>query len=339
MPRPDEGLIHAWLDGQLPADEAARIERLAATDAEWAAAVAEARGLVAASSRILSALDHVPAGVIPQRTTAHTPRRLPWWTKAAAAVVVMVGASVLVMQRGTSIPVATVPAATQARDARVAATVVPTPAPSPTASSGAKSTTESVARKHEALPKDAAKRVAAAPVTVPVQALASQNALDAARATVDSSHALPQERAVVASALRGAAPAEESNERMRRDAVVAKSVVGGVAKGVPPAPASQAGMLLRAEGVGGNAPVASARQTSAVCYRLQGTRAPTETSFIMRTVRSTGDTIRLEPVQRRDIQRAWILWRDGTWQGRLSADSTGRGAEPVVATPVPCPVP
>ena len=97
MPRPDEGLIHAWLDGQLPPDEAARIEQLAATDPEWAAAVADARGLVAASSRILSALDRVPAGVVPGRTTSRT-SRLPWWTKIAAAVVVVVGGSVMVMQ-------------------------------------------------------------------------------------------------------------------------------------------------------------------------------------------------------------------------------------------------
>jgi hypothetical protein len=107
MPRPDEGLIHAWLDGQLPPEEAARIEALAATDPEWAAAVAEARGLVAASSRILSALDHVPAGVVPRGTSARTGHRLPWWTKIAAAVVVVAGGSVVVMQ---SVPDGRLPA-------------------------------------------------------------------------------------------------------------------------------------------------------------------------------------------------------------------------------------
>lgn len=66
MSRPDEGMIHAWLDGELDAGESKRIEQLVATDPEWAAAAAEARGLVAASSRILGALDSVPAKVAPK---------------------------------------------------------------------------------------------------------------------------------------------------------------------------------------------------------------------------------------------------------------------------------
>ncbi len=61
----DEGTIHAWLDGALPADEASRIEAHVSSCAACATAVAEARGLIAASSRILSALDEVPGGVIP----------------------------------------------------------------------------------------------------------------------------------------------------------------------------------------------------------------------------------------------------------------------------------
>ncbi|MDQ6831549.1 MAG: carboxypeptidase-like regulatory domain-containing protein [Gemmatimonadota bacterium] len=61
----DEGTIHAWIDGALPPNEAARVESHAVECAPCAALVAEARGLVAASKRILSALDDVPAGVIP----------------------------------------------------------------------------------------------------------------------------------------------------------------------------------------------------------------------------------------------------------------------------------
>ena len=72
MSRPDEGLIHQWLDGECTPEESARIERLVATDAEWAAAVAEARGLIAASSRIVGALDAVP-------------RAMPVGSKAAPA--------------------------------------------------------------------------------------------------------------------------------------------------------------------------------------------------------------------------------------------------------------
>ena len=61
----DEGTIHAWLDGALDDAEAARVEAHVAECAECAAAVAEARGLIAGASRVLSALDHVPAHVVP----------------------------------------------------------------------------------------------------------------------------------------------------------------------------------------------------------------------------------------------------------------------------------
>ena len=53
----DEGLVQAWLDGQLSSDEARDVEARAAACAECAAVVAEARGLAAAASRILGALD------------------------------------------------------------------------------------------------------------------------------------------------------------------------------------------------------------------------------------------------------------------------------------------
>src|SRR5688500_8608949 len=57
----DEGTIHTWLDGQLPRDEAAAVEAHVAECRQCADVVAEARGLIAASSRILLALDDVPA--------------------------------------------------------------------------------------------------------------------------------------------------------------------------------------------------------------------------------------------------------------------------------------
>jgi hypothetical protein len=67
MQHPDEGTIHAWLDGQLPRDEAVAFEAHVAECRECADAVAEARGLIAASSRILTALDGVPRDVAPKR--------------------------------------------------------------------------------------------------------------------------------------------------------------------------------------------------------------------------------------------------------------------------------
>ena len=100
MQHPDEGTIHAWLDGALSPEEAASIESHVAECGECSAMAAEARGLIAASSRIVSALDVVPGGVIPARK----PRRAAWYMntqlRAAAALIVVAGASLFVMRNG-----------------------------------------------------------------------------------------------------------------------------------------------------------------------------------------------------------------------------------------------
>jgi hypothetical protein len=62
---PDEGLIHAWLDDALSAADAERLAAHVRTCAECRARVAEARGLIAGASRIVAALDDVPAGTRP----------------------------------------------------------------------------------------------------------------------------------------------------------------------------------------------------------------------------------------------------------------------------------
>ena len=69
----DEGTIHAWLDGELPPAEREAAEAHVAQCKRCAAAVAEARGFIAASSRILLALDAVPGGVLP--STAQSPSK------------------------------------------------------------------------------------------------------------------------------------------------------------------------------------------------------------------------------------------------------------------------
>jgi hypothetical protein len=97
----DEGIIHAWLDGALDATQARETEAHVASCTACAAAVAEARGFIAGASRILNALDDVPAGVIPKRPAAAPmavpvarPRRqwraAPWVTGIAALLVAAV---------------------------------------------------------------------------------------------------------------------------------------------------------------------------------------------------------------------------------------------------------
>jgi hypothetical protein len=91
----DEGTIHSWLDGALSADEAARVQAHVAECAQCASAVAEARGFIAASSRILTALDHVPRGVVPAAPPVKWYNRVEW-RAAAAVLVVAVGSLVVV---------------------------------------------------------------------------------------------------------------------------------------------------------------------------------------------------------------------------------------------------
>ena len=99
----DEGTIHSWLDGALSADEATRVQAHVGECRQCAAAVAEARGFIAASSRILTALDNAPRGVIP--VTAPVRRVNPMvWRIAATVLVVAAGSLVVVQNRESTQP-------------------------------------------------------------------------------------------------------------------------------------------------------------------------------------------------------------------------------------------
>src|SRR5688500_13890190 len=116
----DEGTIHSWLDGALSADEAARAEAHVADCPQCAAAVAEARGFIAASSRILTALDNAPRGVIP--VTAPRKRVDPLvWRIAATVLVVAAGTLAVFRSSGYKAP-AEMTALDSARVPEVAAT-------------------------------------------------------------------------------------------------------------------------------------------------------------------------------------------------------------------------
>lgn len=103
----DEGTIHAWLDGALGPNEARAAEAHVQTCSACAQSVAEARGLVAASSRILAALDDVPTVQESAREPLHISaarRRSGWWWRragipyAAAATVLLAVGTTLVLR-------------------------------------------------------------------------------------------------------------------------------------------------------------------------------------------------------------------------------------------------
>ena len=96
----DEGTIHSWLDGALVGDEAARVDAHVKECPECAAAVAEARGFIAASSRILTALDNAPRGVIPAAAPKKRVDPLVWRI-AATLLVVAAGTLVVFQNRGS----------------------------------------------------------------------------------------------------------------------------------------------------------------------------------------------------------------------------------------------
>lgn len=154
----DEGTIHSWLDGALSADEAAQVEAHVKECPQCASAVAEARGFIAASSRILTALDDAPRGVVP--VAAPRKRVDPLvWRVAATVLVVATGTLAVVQNRGknenlTSVSIDRARVSPQPTSAteRVLAAVGPTAAPADGAASKAvvnKAPTIALLRKAE----------------------------------------------------------------------------------------------------------------------------------------------------------------------------------------------
>lgn len=194
----DEGTIHAWLDDALPPDEAARVESLAGSCADCAALVAEARGLIAASSRILFSLDAVPAGVIPgtsdnvdQLAALRARQRASsrrWWQDrrvlVAASLVFVAGVSSLVWRTSPNDLTAPVQLTVESDSASAAPPAVPVPVPAAPAPVTARESQarDAVAEQSERRRDTTRGRVAAA-TPAPVDTPVAQKALaDAARA-------------------------------------------------------------------------------------------------------------------------------------------------------------
>ena len=181
----DEGTIHAWLDGALDAEEAARVEQHAAECATCAAAVAEARGLIAGASRIITALDHTPGGVVPRSMPAGTSfaarrSRSLWNTlrltparAAAAAVVFLAAGTALVLQYKPNDRAA----ASLVRDQ----SAVPKAAPVPATPQPAPSVADSVSSERTAPSAQSARTARNAPVAIPPAAGVAGNRIASGR--------------------------------------------------------------------------------------------------------------------------------------------------------------
>lgn len=106
---PEEGTLHAYIDGELSPAESATLELHVGECARCAAALAEARGYAAAASRVITALDAAPSAATvgtPVVRAASAPARraarpqifrLPY--ARAAALLLVVGGTVLVADR------------------------------------------------------------------------------------------------------------------------------------------------------------------------------------------------------------------------------------------------
>jgi hypothetical protein len=345
MPLPDEGLIHAWLDGQLPSEEAERVEHLVATDPAWEAAAAEARGLVAASSRILAALDNVPRGVLPVGgTVPPSARRLPWWTKAAAAIVVIAGGSTLVLQRAPAPMIDELPRAGAPVTPKTATTTVTTTVTAPPA---APKKSSALAKQQDVVkasaPPIAAAKIVQAEASKP-QALASAPAQAEAPAPV-SVPSLQEARTVggVLPSSAGGAPAQRvANQRVdaqraleqqaaaQRDAAVRARVES-------PFATNKAANALSGVVVTGMAAVPSV--TVGACYAMRDSKTSAATGIVMRGTKQVADTLFLAPLHTSSPMRGWIRVREGALRGVLTTEAEGRGMMLVTATRVSCTAP
>jgi hypothetical protein len=168
----DEGTIHSWLDGALSADEAARVEAHVAECPQCAAAVAEARGFIAASSRILTALDHVPRGVVPAVAPVKWYNRAAW--RAAAAVLVVAVGSLVVVTKDE-------------RNKVAAPTAAPAAAPSMIANAADSQVSGTQPQTMAASPRPTASKLQAPPTVMPVGQRAAKASSIAPTAEADFS--------------------------------------------------------------------------------------------------------------------------------------------------------
>lgn len=326
MSRPDEGLIHTWLDGECTPEESARIEALVASDPAWAAAVAEARGLVAASSRILGALDAVPDGVLPTGTPAAPVERARGfrvrpWMGIAAGLVLVAGTAIVLRERAEE---AFAPSAAVADMA-----VVETPAVStqtgladaaPTESAAAIATTLAVPTDIPAIGPARVVSGGAGVGGASVGAATTSMSGAVAAAPFVAERAIDARRAMEAGRAAETARAEESTRSREQD----------VQRVMAPPPAAPP-LAARAPSGFAEAAKALAPNTLAGCWRVS---IPQELAALLRDpviVRTAGDTLVLQVTRDRQVT---VVRTDDQLRGELTAL---REACPALNPPPPTP--
>lgn len=235
----DEGTIHAWIDGELPPDEANDVAAHASACPECAAMVAEARGLVAASTRILNALDDVPGGVIPSVPDIAPAQivRQRWYqrtdVRAAAAFLLVAGTSLVVVQRGADSSASRAMLATDDKGQATPAATAEASAAGPAAVT-------------QELMADALSSSAPAPATRAAKPAAPESGTFSAplrRAEAKSGFAVPRDQTAQANAMAGAQPsrlqARDESQLLKEEA--AKSRAADVVSALPASPLARVG--------------------------------------------------------------------------------------------------
>jgi CarboxypepD_reg-like domain/Putative zinc-finger len=268
----DEGTIHAWLDGELPPAEAEAAEVHVATCDECRAAVAEARGFIAGSSRILLALDAVPGGVLPASTTStstsrvRAPKRFTisraWM--AAAAVLVLSTATVIAVRPKRDVSIATVAARDEATSLRadslsapsaVASAPMVAAAPEPSSAPGAKASTNApLANAQGAMApreqKDLLRKKAERQPMIVAQAPAASQSESAKSAAQTGDPGASASRARAADAMMAQAPAPVAAPAPSRDAASNGGVpITGRVLSEAGAPLGSASVVLEGTGI------------------------------------------------------------------------------------------
>jgi len=323
----DEGTIHAWLDGALPTPEAEQVAKHAAECATCAAAVADARGIIAGSARIVAALDDVPGGVIPGGGKA-TPRasgssawrrlRLTPGRAALAATILLAVSTTLTLR-------------------------------SPSSSSPSSKTDSAVNR---VVP------IAAAPATAPPEAPravfmdsmkvpgpSATNASSLQKANVVKAAPQTQTVAERREAADAAAPRDTAQSELAKTRVTAQAAAAGASATVAP-PAATPGAPMMARDNAAPAKMLEQRADSLRspnafegCYRLSADSASGSTEMprgLPASFTLSRPSSELRPTARRafiaspDSSAAPVRWRQlSTTQASVTFATVSGGAQPV----------